>query len=126
MRPTISPAGRRTGAKCRWCMRRGGAAGGCGGSRFVCGRLRDTSGGAGRRGAAGDRVPLVRDYAIRAAVLAGAAVVLVTEALSLGGWISRGPLAAAWVAMLAGAAVWVWRHPPKTPQFEWRLFESAA
>jgi hypothetical protein len=66
----------------------------------------------------------VGDLAIRAAVLVGAAAVLLTETLSLGGWIHRGPLAVAWVAMLAGAAVWVWRHPPALPRWSWRPFES--
>jgi hypothetical protein len=66
----------------------------------------------------------VGDLAIRAAVLVGAAAVLLTETLSLGGWIHRGPPAVAWVAMLAGAAVWVWRHPPALPRWSWRPFES--
>jgi hypothetical protein len=67
----------------------------------------------------------VRDLALRAAVLAGAAAVLLIEALSACGWIRRGPVAVAWIVLLAGAAVWVWRHPPELPRLQWRPFETA-
>ena len=57
-------------------------------------------------------------------MLAGAAAVLLTEALSLGGWIERVPLAVGWLTIVAAAAVWLWRHPPQIPPLQWRPFES--
>src|SRR5271157_4113736 len=57
--------------------------------------------------------------------LLGAAVVLLTESLSPFHLLRRGPLAAAWVCVLAAGALWAYRRRPPAPRIAFRPLETA-
>jgi hypothetical protein len=59
----------------------------------------------------------MRDLVLRALVVLGTAAVLLTEALSPFHLLRRGPLLAAWIALLAAGAAYLWKRRPPIPRF---------
>jgi len=67
----------------------------------------------------------VRDLLLRVLVILGAFTVLLTEALSPFHWIRPFPLAAAWLLIGAGGAVYLYRGMPRVKRFPIRPAETA-
>ena len=67
----------------------------------------------------------MRDLLLRVVVVLGACTVLLTEMLSALGWLRPAPLAVAWIAIGAGAAVYLHRRKLRFERFSIRPGEAA-
>jgi len=67
----------------------------------------------------------MRDLFLRALILFGTAAALLTELLSPFHLLRRGPLLAAWIALLAAAAAYLWIRRPPVPRLAFKAPELA-
>jgi len=67
----------------------------------------------------------MRDLVLRALVLLGTAAALLTEALSPFHLLHRGPLIAAWMALLSAAAIFLWTRRPAFPRVVFKPAQTA-